>query len=172
MALVTNLDAAQAGGKTSISSIASFNRDTAITAYAAGNVVSDDGFTGKALIFPRCGTSGRIMHATLAYEEVDVVDFELYLFDQEPTGHADQTALTLVSADIPKLIGVYTFNDADKKTVAGGIAYYVAVADSESALPKSYTSESGSLYGLLVTRSVFTPVASAKVHLRLQLEID
>ena len=58
------------------------------------------------------------------------MDFELHLFDAEPTGHQDNDALALVTADVAKLIASYTFSDATKKLIGTGINQYKPDNDS------------------------------------------
>lgn len=172
MVLVTNLDTAPSGGRYQASSIASFTRSGDVAAYGSGDVMSDDSASARALVFPGCGSSGRIYRARLFYGEIDTIDFELFLFEREPTNFADNGVLALGAADVAKMIGIYTFLDTDKKQVDTVLACYRAALDSEGSLETPYVSDGGNLYGLLVVRSIFTPAVSAKVTIRLQLGLD
>jgi len=106
----------------------------------------------------------------MCIEEADTINFELFLFDAEPTNHADNAALALVTGDLPKLIGVVKFNNSAKILGATTMVHYVPA--TETVMPYVCGPSSTLLYGLLVTRSAYTPVSAAKVHLRLGLELD
>jgi len=150
-----------------------FARDSGILAYAAGDVISAAG-AAAALEFQGCGRSGLIHGAAIIMEETDTANLEVLLFDSEPTNFNDSDVLALVNADIDKLIGRLTFADSAKALIGSGINHYVASLDTqgENGIRFASAGNSKSLYGLLVTRSVYTPVASAKFHIHLNIEAD
>jgi len=152
-------------------SIASFARPADATPYAVGDVVSVTG-AAAALIFPGCGAGGFVVGASLVVAETDTADFDLFLFDAEPTNFADNAPLALVAADQPKLLGVLRFLTGAKVNVGTNLEIYRAVsAGTDQAVPKiAYVTTAGSIYGLLVTRSVYTPISACKFVIRLGLE--
>ena len=192
MAVITNLDSAHAASPHPGShrvSIASFTRAGNTTAYGAGDVLTDG--NTAAIEFPKCGRSGKIIRASLGYEDNNstATDYELYVFDEEPTNIADNAAFALVSADMPKLVAVFKFNDADAIIVTTtGVDILHYPMDSTTTHPAGHafvtddtptisgdpatTQYGGSLFGLLVTRTGYTPVASTKIHIRLDIQAD
>ena len=172
MTLITNLNQpGQPGGKYSKTAFANFARHTGTTGYVAADVYSGDG-GAKVIVFPGCGRSGKVTRVGFLIEGGDTINFELYLFDSEPTNHADNDPLALVSADALILLGVVDLSDTNKKVLTGGIGIHFYRSDDLAGEIAYVTGEGQNLFGLLVTRSVYTPVAEAKVHIRLHLELD
>jgi len=195
MTLIANADNPNTAGPHPGShrvSYASFNRPANTTAYGARDVISDS--TTAVIEFPDCGRSGQILRGMVLIEEdaAPAFTFELYIFDSEPTNHADNAALTLVSADLPRLVAVLDFAAADVKTLdetataaTGFTAYPQHNGDTSGAanglsMPHSYvtdptetTGRRGSLFGLLVTQTAQAFNAnSTKIHIRLEVQID
>lgn len=169
MTSITNLVTQRLSPKAGhVRSVVSFLRAATTTAYAAGDVVSDAAGAAKVIEFKGCGVSGAIVGAELVYAETDTVNFELWLFDEEPTNFADNAALALVAADLPKFAGVLAFADGGKHNGGTNVEVYKSTDREHIA----YTSDNGSLYGLLVTRSVFTPRSAAEVAINLHLDLD
>ena len=179
VALITNLDTANQpvpGGRHAVS-IASFARAANTASYSANDVVSDSTSTAKAIQFPRTGRSGAVIRASMSYAGTDTNAFRLFLFDDEPTNIIDGGAFALVATDMPKIVGVYDFVDADKHLVGSLLNYYIAsgstTAANEVALKTCYATADSKLYGLLVAVTGFTtPVSGAKIVIRLELEYD
>ena len=184
MALVANIDTANTptpNGRYTVS-IASFLRPDNTTAYTALDAISDAA-AAAALEFPNCGRSGVIHTVSIANRlEADAVTPRLFLFDAEPTNFADNAALLLVTADIPKLIAVVNFDDADKILVGTGINYWTQTGDSAQntgnrnlgKIPYAIggAAASTSLYGLLQSVAGYTPVSSTQFTIKLGLERD
>lgn len=156
----------------SLSSMVSFARPSDVNAYGAGDVVSDNAGAAKALVFPNCGLGGLIVGASLVVGESDTADFDLLLFESEPTNFADNAALALVAADQPKLLGVVRFLTGAKVNVGTNLELYrtVSAGTDQSVPPIAYTTASGNLFGLLVTRSVYTPISACKFTIRLGIK--
>tara|TARA_R110000824_G_scaffold79332_1_gene199906 strand:+ start:668 stop:985 length:318 start_codon:yes stop_codon:yes gene_type:complete len=100
--------------------------------------------------------------------DIETANLELYIFDEEPTNFGDNTALALVAGDMNRLVGVFDLADANKRLAAAALALYEA--DDQGAI--SYTSTDGKLYGVLVTRSVFTPASGTAYGASLHLQVD
>lgn len=184
MTLITNLDTAHVSesvreGRATGDSIASFLRPANATAYAAGDVISDDASTAKALQFPECakvvGGGGAVIRAYITVDENmgTVPDLELYLFDEEPTNAADNAAIALADGDLP--IAVLRFEDTDAKVVnAASSPAGMVLLKTPVDMEHGYVCKADSqlLYGLLVTRTVFTPVTGTKFTILLKLDKD
>jgi len=87
-------------------------------------------------------------------------DLELWLFQEEPAGEADNAAFTPTDAELLTLLGVIDFDTpfvGDATVGAGGNA--VAQAQVQNI---GFRCENGSrdLYGILVERGTYTPVSA------------
>ena len=180
MALVTNLDTAVPPKPTGryLTSIASFLRSDNTTAYTALDVIGDGSGESGALEFPGVTRSGAILTVSITNRlETDTITPRLWLFDTEPTNFSVNDAFALVTADVPKLLGVWDFVDADKITVGTLINFYVQTDQSDHATggrnigPVPYTNASGSLYGLLQTVSGYTPIALTQWTIKIGVDI-
>jgi len=174
MVAVTNDLATQHGGMHSKNSVVKFNRPANVTAYGAGDAISDQDSVStavNALQFKGVGKSGRLDHALVVMEEDDTVALELWVFDSEPTGQADNAAFTLSARDAERLVGVFSFADADKKDGANIQAYMVTL-NAEGTNSHRYATDDGTLWGLLVTRSAYTPISASQFVVSLQVEGD
>lgn len=173
-------------------SIASISRPANTTAYAKYDVIgwADTGEvtgTSGALQFPSCATanggSGAIIKATLTIDD-NTTDsggnppsFVLHVFDEEPTNRADNAAMDLQDADLPKLVASIEFTTATSLVVNNGTSpagalYYVADVPSFHA---SYVCEASAklLYGHLVLESTaWTPPNAGKFVITLDLDMD
>ncbi len=171
MPTVTNLDTPSYSGRGNIiESIASFDRPANATVYASGDVVSDDAVTARVLKFPQCGVAGLIQRVALSIETVADVAFDLFVFDAEPTPAADNAAIAIVQADIPKLVAVYTFLTGADRKISGAFTTWVPKLDAAATVDAPFTSnadDENSLYGLLVARSAWTPPNAGRVLVRL-----
>ena len=179
MAQVTNLYASTPVGLRSkyARPIAAFTRPADTTAYAQNDVVSDSSATAKCLIFLDAGGQGVVQNATVAFHDGQNVDLELFLFQSEPTNFVDNALCNLATGDLRHCIGSFVFNYLNRRpaTATGTINVYqsdlgATVAGSglqtvDQGLP--FNSVSGALFGLLVTRTGFTPVASTRFDLSL-----
>lgn len=163
-----------AGGLYSKNSIVQFDRPADTDAYGAGDVISDAASqgVGNAIQFKGVGKSGRIDHALVVMEEADTVNLELWVFGSEPTGHADNDAIALVAGDNAKLLGIYSFADAAKFSGGASTKVYTPALSAEGTNSHRYTTADGTLWGLLVTRSVYTPISASQFVVVLQVEAD
>ena len=172
MTAVVNTLATAHGGLYSKNSVVKFDRPANTTSYTAGDVISSTtGGDERAIQFKNVGKSGRIDHAIVVMEETDTVSLELWVFDSEPTNADDNAAIALDADDAEKLIAVYTFGDGAKKD-GGAIEVYMATLDVEGTNIHRYATVSGSLWGLLVTRSVYTPLSASQFVVILQVKAD
>ncbi len=173
MALIANLDTAPTG-RNHRRSLASFLRPANADTYATGDVVGTA--VAAALEFPSCSHyfngGGVITDALLAIGDnchADA-DFELLVFNAEPTGIVDNAALLLLAADLPKLVATFIFG-VQIITGSSHVVYQSAV-DAEK--PFSTGAASRSLYGLLINRTtVWTaPLTGCPIVVSLGLRLD
>lgn len=178
MALVTNTATAvppRPSGKYTVS-IAQFLRPDNTTAYTALDVISAG--SAAAIEFPGCTRSGAIRNISITNRlETDTITPRLWIFDAEPTNFADNAAFALVTADIPKIVSVFDFVDADKLLIGSDINFYTPTGSADQASgermnqPVPYTNAAGSLYGLLQTVPGYTPIALTEWTIKLGLEL-
>ena len=166
MVVITNLDTSPPGG-THRRSLASFLRPANTTTYATGDVVGTA--VAAALEFPNCVPpnhayrEGIITDALLTIGDLatSTADFELLLFNSEPTGIVDNAALLLLDADLPFFVATLSFT----VQIITGVdqVVYQANVDAEKAF--TLASGSTSLYGLLVNRTAGwdTPESAAPI---------
>lgn len=170
MASNTNLNTQRvAGSAGAVRSVSSFARPNNTTAYAVGDAVFEG--TAGVIEFRECGASGIIERASLVMEESDTASFVLLVFDQEPTNVADNAAAigTLDADDYRNLVGLFTFTNASKVHIGTNLELYQSTTPSR---PSAYTSSNGRLFGILITNSVFTPIAESVYNLALHIQAD
>lgn len=96
-------------------------------------------------------------------------DFDLFLFDADVTVDADNAAFTPSDAEMETLVGVISFVGSTAKAgdiTAGAGGNLVTAVDCSVCFESSVTK----LYGVLVARSAYTPVASEKFTLNLSVK--
>ena len=157
-----------------VSTMCSFTRPNDATPYNANDVVTDNSGAARSLVFPNVGRGGLIVAANLVVGHTATADFDLFLFEQEPTNFLDNAALALVATDQPKCIGVFRFITGSKVNMGTNLELYRATsATTDQSLPPiAYASSGlsgGLLYGLLISRSAYTPAAQCKFTARLSL---
>lgn len=152
--------------------VASFTRPADTTAYGANDVVSDSAAVAAALAFKGAGRSGKVLACSFGIDAIVVADFDVWLFDEEPTNFLDNAALALVAADMPRVVDVYSFLTADFLSLGGGGQWgRQPTTESQTYGQRSYATADGIIYGLLVT-SGFTPASGTKFTIKLHLERD
>lgn len=179
MATVTTIDTANTpvpNGKYAVS-ISSFLRPDNTTTYTALDVISDSTDVARTLIFPGVGRSGAVRGVSVSNRlETDAIGPRLWLFDSEPTNFLDNAAFALVTADLPKIVGVWDFLDGDKILVGTLINYHAASDDANSTSPHTdpvpYVTGGDNLYGLLQTVTGYTPIALTSWVIRVMVEHD
>lgn len=158
----------QSASPKAVRSVSSFRRPGNTTAYAVGDAVFDETSPG-VIQFDSVGGSGLVKNAHMIMGETDTASFVLLLFDREPTNVGDNLASAFDVEDMEKLVGMVTFLNAGKTNLGTNVEYYVA---DEAHLDFAYTSDSGKLYGVLLTNSVWTPSANTWFELSLSCEVE
>lgn len=190
MTLITNLDVAHVNqvvrGLDSVpdsysvrrQSVASWQRPANATAYVDLEVISDSEETAKVIRFPNCvkqnGGSGTIRGVLLHSDVNYAVDpqLELLLFTEEPTNQADNVAIALSSVDL--VVGKFNLptsviNLNASASPAGSTLHKSAEGERLGFVCES---DDNGLFGLLISRSSWTPVSEMKIHILLDLGID
>lgn len=173
MALIANLDTAPST-RILKRSLASFLRPANTTTYATGDVVGTA--VAAAIEFPNCAEKNRgggtITDALLVMGDntTAAADFELLVFNAEPTGIVDNAALLLLDADLPKFVATFIF--ATQLITGASQVVYQSGVDSE----KPFTTQTGSrsLYGLLVNRTTAwdTPLTACPIMVSIGIRAD
>ena len=165
--LLTAANPAIVGGSTAIAEASCLRPDNA-TQYAAGDQIANAVPEPLELAVPRIdGGTGVIIYAVCAdsANQATKLDLRLYLFDTLPTIVADNLAWTPSDADMVNSIGFIDFS-------AWEIGLATAGADGNcnsyaANLDIPFVCTAGVIYGLLVVRNAYTPVASELFSLRL-----
>lgn len=140
--------------------------DTA--AYATGELIGKH--TGGKLTFTNAfsgpGKGGRLVQVILTDDGAQSAAIDLVLFSSDPsaTTFTDQSALDIADADLDKIIGIVSLAAASYKAFADNSAI-VATAG-----PIDIVTDSGTLYGALVSRGSPDYVAATDLTLRLVIE--
>jgi hypothetical protein len=157
---------------------ANFTRPNDTTAYAAGDAVTDSTSSPTKITFSNCA---RIANGTGRITGVHMVDsanqatkgvFELWVFDTSVTPDNDNSAFTPTDTECGTLVGIVPLNVVyvgDATSGAGGNAVYYS---GEIDRPFTCTGSTRDLYGLMVVRNAYTPVAQEVFTFRLQIDQD
>lgn len=160
----------------------SVTRPNDTTAYAIGDVICNSTSAPTIITFSRAcveqGGSGVIAHASLidsAYQSTKL-SADLFLFDTTVTMDNDNATFTPTDAELATCVGVITFDGTatsplqihggDLTAGAGGNAIIEA---PNLAIPFNCVAGSNSLFGVLVARNAYTPVAQESFTVRLHV---
>jgi hypothetical protein len=156
---------------------ANFTRPNDSTDYAAGDVVSDSASAGVPMTFARA-TDGSGEHAII--QQAIIVtsaavatkpDLELWLFDTTVASVNDNAAIAFTDAEMRTLIGVIKFPTADFLVgipTAGAAGN--AVCDVQNiGMPFNTKPGKNEIYGVLVVRNAYDPVANERFDIRLKI---
>jgi hypothetical protein len=151
------------------------------TAYASGDLITSS--TSSPTVFEVQGcsrgnfNSGVILAATLidSANQTTKGDFDLFIFDATYTPDNDNAAFTPTDAELETCLGVIRFSSGnfvvgDATSGAGGNS--VCSGTLVGNIPFKTGASSSSLFLALVARSAYTPVASEKFTVRLQVLQD
>jgi hypothetical protein len=140
---------------------ATFTRPNDTTAYVTGDVVANSTSAAALMTFAvgvANGNSGAITRVQVETNDpANVAQYRLWLYTvSNPTHANDNAAFVQQHADAARLVGTL---DIPALSASGGDA---ASGQSALTLPLDYVCDAAdvNLYGLLETRSGFTPVAN------------
>jgi hypothetical protein len=156
---------------------AGFTRPNDTTAYAAGDVVSNSTSAPTIMIFPRAtsqaGGNGIIQQAILVTSASVATkpDLELWLFDTTVTMDNDNAAFTPTDAEMLTLVGVIRFPTSSfvVGTATAGAGGNAACDVQNLGIPINTKNGDNSLYGILVVRNAYVPVAEEVFTVRIKV---
>jgi hypothetical protein len=154
----------------------SFTRPNDAVPYAAGDAVTDNTASAGYLTFKNAGRSGLLWTAQLFWGKdptAGTADFDLLVYDAPPTnGNFDNVAIALSNTqDYPNIVGVFHFLSANKISFGADFNVYRPTGPLGEGFtgPLAFSGD-GNLYGQLVARSAFTPVANTFVNAKLHID--
>jgi hypothetical protein len=161
------------GGFSKVATL-TITRPANTTAYTAGDEIADVAGTAAQRTFAAARVNngtGVVTGCSLIYSNNPAAtpSLELYLFDTDPTSAGDNAAFAPTDAQLATSIGVITFPAPKVGTTgtSGNLIYDSGPVTIEFAATGGTTS----LFGLLVTRIGFTPIANSEtLTLRLRIE--
>lgn len=140
---------------------ATITRPNDTTTYAAGDVIGTA--ASQVLVFDLTSTPfyqgrGTLLNAILTSSASPALlpNLELWVFSASPAVGADNTAWAATDGDLLNLVGIYPF----ASTYLGGASGNHAQLAAAQAWPFEMASGAGTLYGVLVVRNAYVPVAN------------
>lgn len=156
--------------KTAIpTSLATFTRPADTTAYAVSDVVGPA--VAAVLSFPDAtsanGATGYCVKGKLVTNQAaNVAQFRLHLFAVAPTAVADNAQFPTLFADEAKHLGFIDFAACQTE----GSTSDAAFALSQGALSVTSDVASRVIYGVLVTKTAWTPASGQQFAIRLSID--
>lgn len=153
------------------SSSANVTRPNNATPYAIGDVVNDGATPGARLNFTGLPARGGEIRSAVCVSSAYVAvspDLELWLFSSDITDlDADNATWTPTDAQLATLVGVIAFPTASFKggDLTAGAGGNMACVVKDAGLVISQTA----LYGVLVVRNAYVPVANEKFTVTLKV---
>jgi hypothetical protein len=149
------------------------------TLYTAGDALTDSASAPTVITFANCGRyvggTGFIIGALLvdSANQTTKLSCELWVFESSPTPDNDNAVFTPTDAECATLVGIIPFNTSyvgDATAGAGGNIVFPAAGISP--LPFVCAAASTNLFGLVVVRNGYTPVAAEVLTFKLRLLQD
>lgn len=151
----------------SVAPSAAYTRPANTTAYAAGDVISDSTTAPTILTFAACARGnglGGVIHAAVLIDSSNPTtkaDLELYLFRATPGATNDNAAIDWTDAELLDLVGVVDFGSTPFVGLAGADGAGNCIYQKENVgLEFTCAAADKALYGVLVVRNAYTPIAS------------
>lgn len=157
---------------------ASYTRPGDTNSYAPGDVVCNSTSAPAALTFAAASLdplvrSGVITHATLVCgaNQATKLDSELWLFTVAPAMDNDNAAFTPTDAELDNLVGIISLPASGAKAgdATAGAGGNAVIEAPSLALPFQCAAGSTALYGVLVARNAYVPVASETFRVALRI---
>lgn len=133
-------------------------------AYISGNLV------GGKITIPNVGYSGEIRTIELTDASNTAVDYDIFFFGSNPSGSTftEKAALTLVAADLAKVIGAVTLGSASRFAFATNNIHFVR--DITIPYAAERISGQGTLYAAILMRGAATFAGVNDLTLRLGIQ--
>lgn len=162
-----------------VTATAWFNRPADTNIYAAGDVVADSTTATAATVLrfknvvPAPGGSGCIQQATISISANVAAlqpDLQLYLYDVPPVMQGDNAAFAATQAQTLSLVSVISFPVAAMVVTNAGVgAAGNIICNAQGLVIPFNGNKDTDLYGHLVVRNAYTPVASTTFAIRLNV---
>lgn len=153
---------------------ASFTRPNDTTAYASGDVICNSTSAPVVLTFPRATVTQGPKFSIIAQamlvdsaNQATKLDSELWLFDTAPAIDNDNAAFTPTDAECANLIGIIPFNTFYVGDATAGAGGNVVFREANLTIPVETKASDNAIYGVLVARSNYTPVAQESFTIKL-----
>ena len=168
-----------AGGGTTVLSSGSFARPNDANAYAAGDVITDSTSVPTVITFSGCARVNNGSGIIIGAQCIDSANqstkptLELWLFDTTFTPDNDNAVFTPTDGELATLVGIIQFNlwfVGDATAGAGGNCVSLGALTEPMAFVTGASSTS--LFGILVVRNAYTPVAQEQFTIRLRVLQD
>lgn len=163
-----------------LTSQTTLTRPNDTTAYTAGDAVTDSTSAPTAIVFANCaranGAGGHITGVTMLDSANQATDgqFELWLFSgtSAPTATNDNAAFTPTDANLANCIGVFSLTTAFAGDATAGAGGNLIYQSEQGSRPFRCGASTTSLWGLLVVRNAYTPVAQEVFTITLGISAD
>ena len=149
----------------------SVTRPSDTTTYGAGEVFADDASAATTagrfdFVVASPGKSFTIWDAQLIHSASETLKLssELWLFDTAIVQDNDNAAFTPTDAEMLTLVGVIPFSIPFVGTAGGNCTFD---ADMSRPIRRRVTAAETKIYGYLVVRNAYAPIASETVKIRL-----
>lgn len=156
-----------------------FSRPNDTNTYTAGDVISNSTTTAASQYMtfvnaaPLGSTTACIQQATIAITANVAAlqpDLQLYLYDTTPPMQADNAAFAATNDQIRSLICIIAFPVASMVVTNTGVGAAGNIICNVQGLVIPFTTVNGSnIYGHLVVRNAYVPVASTYFQVRLNV---
>lgn len=152
----------------------SMTRTNDTNAYAANDAITTATSSAAGYTFSGCarvvGGCGTIIDANLILSDPNAVvaNLELWLFDTVPAIPNDNAAFAFSDSEAAKVVAVIKFYASDYSDSSNNRVYHMANP------PRMFKCDAAAtaLYGVLVTRTAFTPVAQSTFQAKLKIVQD
>lgn len=161
-----------------VSRAANFSRPNDTSTYTAGDVLADSttATSASVLVFRnvvnKAGASGCIqggMISITANVAALQPDLQMYLYSVAPVMQADNAAYAATNDQIRTLVAVIAFPVGSMVVTNTGTGASGNIVCNPQGLVIPFTSADANLYGHLVVRNAYVPVASTNFYIRLDV---
>ena len=157
-------------------SVAYFARPNDANTYTAGDVIADSTVQANPLVFkgvvPAAGASGCIQQATISiFANVAALqpDLQLFIYDSPPVMQADNAAFAASNLQIQTLVACIAFPVGSMIVTNTGTGISGNIICNAQGLVIPFTGRDANLYGNLVVRNAYVPVAVTTFSIRLNV---
>lgn len=157
---------------------ASFTRPNNTDAYTAGDVVCNSTSAPTVMHFEESvrvvGGSGVITKASILdyANQGTKLECELWLFTDDPAAVNDNAAFAPSDAELANLIGVIPIVDDYVGLSGSGASGSVVIQSAIVDLPFQAATATSTIYGVLVARNAYTPIAQEPITVRIHVIQD